>query len=132
MRHSLQYHPVLNVTVAAENKPKILQNLIHPLYHLLKLIGWQSWKQQEKDVITMVLQSKPTLEIGLHSVFVQQKTFIVVLFWILFKLRLNNSILLTLFSHHLMKIGIFGQEGTSTTHAYENILIAILQHTLFV
>ena len=37
-----QYNHVLNnITVAAKNKSKILQNFIHPLYHLLKLIGWR-------------------------------------------------------------------------------------------
>ena len=42
MRYSLQYCQVLNnITVATKIKPKILQNLTHPLYYLLKLIEWQ-------------------------------------------------------------------------------------------
>ena len=87
------------------------------------MIGWQSWKQQEKDVITMVLQSKPTLEIGLRFVFAQQKTFIAVLFWILFKLRPNNLTLLTLFSLHLMKTGIFGHEGIYANYSQKKFKI---------
>ena len=42
MRYSLQYCQVLNnITVATKIKPKILQNLTHLLYYLLKLIEWQ-------------------------------------------------------------------------------------------